>query len=136
MFRKIGGIIFSIIFLIIWTAITVVLIYKEVWLFAFFWGITDLIMFFATLHMMFVSKKIIVAPEGLVFKKGFFGGGKEIHLEAHEVEEILIPEANQSGMNYLKIKAPEITINVEKQFHSIETPTALKILIESTLKKD
>ena len=135
MFRRIGGIVFSIIFLVIWTAITVVLIYKGVWLFAFFWGLTDLIMLFSILHMMFVSKKIIVAPEGLVFKKGFFGGGKEIHLEAHEVEEILVPDSNQKGMNYLKIKATEITINVEKQFNNIETPTALKILIENILKK-
>lgn len=85
---------------------------------------------------MFVSKKIIVAPEDLVFKKDFFGDAEEIHLEAHEVEEIIIPRNNVNGMSYLKIKAPEIKFAVEKQFMTRETPAAFKILIEEVLHPD
>jgi hypothetical protein len=116
MFRKVGTIIFLFIFLIIWGGLTAFLIHKKVWLFAVIWGLTDALMFVSLIHMMFVSKKLIVSPEGMVFKKGFFGGGKEIHLEANEIEEILIPSNSRQGMNYLKVKAKEIDFAVEKSF--------------------
>ncbi|MCH2204784.1 MAG: DUF3592 domain-containing protein [Lentisphaerales bacterium] len=133
MFRKIWSIVSLIFFLTIWIGLTVFLYYKKAWVFAVIWGLTDLMLIISLLHLMFVSKKLIVANEGIVFKKGFFGGGKEYHIEAHEVEEIIVPPNNIYGMSYLKIKTPDMTIDIEKQFMTRETPAALKILIEDAL---
>ena len=53
---------------------------------------------------MFVSTKLIVAPEGLVYRKGFFGGGKETFIEEKDIKSLATGGAGNNGNHHGKIK--------------------------------
>jgi hypothetical protein len=133
MFRRVSGIIGFALFTLFWTGILSFMIYKKIWFMAAIWGFFDLIMIYALLNMMFVSAKLIIAPEGIVFKKGFFGGGKEICVKKEDIKEVSIPYNNRPSMNYLRIKYQGKTIKFDERFKDRETVLALKVMIDEML---
>ncbi|MCM8536608.1 MAG: DUF3592 domain-containing protein [Lentisphaeraceae bacterium] len=133
MFRKKAAIFTVSVFLTLWMGITVFLFFEKAWLFLFAWGFFDILIGVALFVMIFQTKKLTINKDGISFKKGFMGSGKERHYSIDEIQDIVIPSMNLPNKNYLKIKTTKKDIIIDKSITHKNATLALKSAIEKII---
>ncbi|MCM8536607.1 MAG: DUF3592 domain-containing protein [Lentisphaeraceae bacterium] len=133
MLKNIKSAIAMSLFLIGWYSITILLILKGSWFFAFLWGVTDILITSTFIRNLFLTKKLTVTRDGIIFKKGLWGGGREHYFPIEDIQDILIPFSDRPYRNYLKIKLKDKSIVIDESIKHISSASALKIAIEKII---